>query len=593
MHLQLFGHMPLSIDKDAQVIASLFSETQCTDIATDQCKQPMEHLTRRRLGEIPLLQMFIKRLKFREVLSHYLPSHGNESIPAVETLLLAVCNIACGRQPLYELPGWIDQLDHRALGKPNPNGYCGFNDDRFGRALDKLFKSDRASLITDIALQVIKATGVELNQLHNDSTTIKTTGDMPGTSATGLKFKHGASKDHRPDLKQIVYNLTVSADGAIPLHYKTYPGNRTDDTLHIEIWNTLRELIGQNNFLYVADCKVCTQKQLTHIVKHGGRVVTIMPKTWKEAAQFYQSQKEKAKGKKRILRRLIPNTEKYETFYRINGTYLTEGGYYLHWIYSSEKNKRDKEARKKLLKKSELALTELMGKINTRNLKTREQIQQCVKETLDQLSTGPFYHIEIGEVIEQYQQQVGRGRPAENTEYKTIKETCYTLSWTRNRTMLEQESRIDGIFPLLCTDEVMTAKEALEAYKYQPRLEKRFYQLKSVLSAAPTLFKKVERVEAMMLLFYLALILQAVIERKTRQKMGEQEIPALFIYPEERPASHPTTDKIFDRFRDVSSYQIIQDKKVLKEYFDDLTDIQKEVLNLLDMTEKDYWLGVV
>jgi len=62
--------------------------------------------------------------------------------------------------------------------------------------------------------------------------------------------------------------------------------------------------------------------------------------------------------------------------------------------------------------------------------------------------------------------------------------------------------KIDGIFPILCADEVMTAKAALEAYTYQPRLEKRFCQLKSVHNVAPTLFKKVERVEAIMLLFF-------------------------------------------------------------------------------------------
>ena len=86
-----------------------------------------------------------------------------------------------------------------------------------------------------------------------------------------------------------------------------------------------------------------------------------------------------------------------------------------------------------------------------------------------------------------------------------------------------------------CTDEAMTAKAALEAYKYQPRLEKRFCQLKSVHNVAPTLFKKVERVEAIMLLFFLALILQAVIEREVRKKMKATDIEALSIYPGSRP----------------------------------------------------------
>lgn len=135
----------------------------------------------------------------------------------------------------------------------------------------------------------------------------------------------------------------------------------------------------------------------------------------------------------------------------------------------------------------------------------------------------------------------------------------------------------------------MSAKEALVAYKYQPRLEKRFQQLKSVHQAAPTLFKKVERVEAMMFLFFLALIIQAVIEREVRQSMSDNAIDAIPIYPEHRLAYHPTTAKIFDRFHDTSLYRVHQGPVLVKEYRDELTPVQQSVLGLLGMTEEDYW----
>lgn len=138
----------------------------------------------------------------------------------------------------------------------------------------------------------------------------------------------------------------------------------------------------------------------------------------------------------------------------------------------------------------------------------------------------------------------------------------------------------------------MTAKAALQAYKYQPQLEKRFCQLKSVHHVAPTLFKRVERVEAIMLLFFLALILQAVIERQVRQQMKAADINALSIYPEHRLAYHPTTAKIFERFQDISNYKIVEGEQVIKVYRDQITDLQKEILELLGMTEKDYWLKI-
>ena len=187
-----------------------------------------EKLLRKRVGEAPLLQAIAQRLGFPTLLRRYIKPHGNEKI-AADSLLL-VFNIASGRQPLYELEQWTTQFDGRLFGQGSELPASLFNDDRYGRALDKLFDVDRASLMTNLVLQVIRATDLDLQQLHNDSTTVKTTGKMPGASRTGLFFARGHGKDHRPDLKQIVFNLTLSADGAVPIHYRSYPGNRTDDT---------------------------------------------------------------------------------------------------------------------------------------------------------------------------------------------------------------------------------------------------------------------------------------------------------------------------------------------------------------------------
>ena len=150
-----------------------------------------EILTRKRIAEIPLLQAVEQRLGLKDILRHYIKPHGNESIPAADSLLLLAFNIACGRQPLYELETWISKLDNGLLNidrdlSPAPPHQGIFNDDRFSRALDKLYHADRASMTTDIALKVVQATGVDLSQLHNDSTSVKTTGKMPGRTASGL-----------------------------------------------------------------------------------------------------------------------------------------------------------------------------------------------------------------------------------------------------------------------------------------------------------------------------------------------------------------------------------------------------------------------
>ena len=102
-----------------------------------------------------------------------------------------------------------------------------------------------------------------------------------------MQLKRGHSKDHRRDLKQLVYNLCVCTDGAIPIHFKCYDGNQTDDTLHVETWLTLRGILGSSDFIYVADSKLCTSANMKKIDREQGRFVTIVPKTRGEVKEFF------------------------------------------------------------------------------------------------------------------------------------------------------------------------------------------------------------------------------------------------------------------------------------------------------------------
>lgn len=138
----------------------------------------------------------------------------------------------------------------------------------------------------------------------------------------------------------------------------------------------------------------------------------------------------------------------------------------------------------------------------------------------------------------------------------------------------------------------MSAKEVLMSYKYQPKLEKRFTQLKSIHNVAPLLFKKLERIEANMFLFFLALMIQALIEKEIRSKMKEHGLQSLQVYPERRDAAHPTTSKIFDIFGEVLTYTISNDTDIIEQYTDELNDVQKSILNFLSIKEEQYWNGI-
>ncbi len=188
-----------------------------------------------------------------------------------------------------------------------------------------------------------------------------------------------------------------------------------------------------------------------------------MLETWKETGNFKETLRQTVKAKKRILRRPLPNDKNtFETFYCFSGRQLTEEDRYpLHWIYFTQKRKRDLAAQEKRLRKAKYDLMELIGKLNARKLKTKEQIQQRVEKILQSYGVETFYNTDIAEVKQQSTKQIGKGRPGRNTQYETIIEIIYTLSWTRNKQALDQEKRVDGIFPILCTDETMEAKAAL------------------------------------------------------------------------------------------------------------------------------------
>jgi len=549
-------------------------------------KRLKKHLT----GGIPLIISVFKRLKLKSILSEYIPSYGNEKLPIVATLLLLLSNLTLGRQPLYELEQWIRGIDPKCFGL-DAESIEVLNDDRFARALDKLYLADRASLMTQIVLEMIKRLDLDLSRIHNDSTTLKAYGKIPGRTRNGLKLTKGNSKDHRPDLKQLVFTLSISADGAVPIHFKTYSGNRTDDTTHIETWNTLCELTGAADFIYVADCKVCTSKQLSHIVSSGGRVITVMPKTWKTYTNFINDLRLIKKKKRRIWRRLIPGkTNEYESFSVFVGDYATEkGNYTIYWIYSTEKAKTDLLNREKRLEKAHRDLLNVLPRLNKRKLKTDQAIREAVEGILKKHNVKDFFDYVISERYEEYKKKVGRGRPGPNTEYITITDCYYALSWELDKEALKKERNVDGVFPLLTTDKSLSALQVLKYYKYQPKLEKRFNQLKSVHEAAPLLFKKIERVEAIMFLFFLALMVQAIIEREVRLNMEERGIESLPIYPEFRDSFRPTTSKILYTFENVFSYEILEDGNMIEKYRDALTPTQQIILELLNIPLPDYW----
>jgi transposase len=547
-------------------------------------------LTRLKVDGLPLIDSIMRQMRMREILSEYIPTTKREAIPAVDTLLLLAINIAVARDPLYELQQWVDSLDLRCLGyEKRPDAK--FNDDRFGRALDKLYQIDRASLMTSIVVSAVRTFGLDLSRIHNDSTSVKTFGKMEGKTDSGFELHHGHSKDHRPDLKQLVFCLSICEDGAVPVHHKVYSGNTNDASTHIETWNTLRLIHGRSDFIYVGDSKLCGQPQLDYITDNHGRAITIVPSNWLEVERFRNMLRAGPISKKLILRRPRPNDESKTEYYSVYvGHTVTQllDKYSLWWIVSSEKRKRDRYSRDDRLRKAEASLIDLSVKINRGKLKKKGEIEKAALGILKKREVQHLIGITVKKHMER-KQVLRRSRPGKKYQCQITNRVYYSLHWERDRDALRRETRVDGLFPLLSTDPTIPPRDVLKIYNYQPRIEKRFMQFKSIHRAAPLLFKRIDRIEANMFVFFISLMVQAIIERTVRQQIKEHKLKPLKLYPEERDAPHPTTSQILKTFDGLCTYKITQGDSTIEEYKDQLDYTHRQVLELMDIEEEDYW----
>src|SRR5262249_57328649 len=88
------------------------------------------------------------------------------------------------------------------------------------------------------------------------------------------------------DQNELVYWFGKKAEGGVPVHLKAYDGNKPADGIHLETWNRLRTLLQHPNFIYVADCKLCAEKNLRTIDAERGFFVTVVPRTRSEVDTF-------------------------------------------------------------------------------------------------------------------------------------------------------------------------------------------------------------------------------------------------------------------------------------------------------------------
>ncbi len=532
----------------------------------------------------PIIQHYIELLRIPDIIGSHMKSDKRRIVETERVLPLVIHNYLTQPHPLYEFQDWVRPLAVESIGLIEQEHDC-IQDDRIGKALENFYLGRHKDVFFRLALRAIKFFELDCGQLHQDTTSITFCGKYAGWSAQEI-LGFGHNKDHRPDLKQLVLGMTVTADGAVPLCHRVYDGNQTDDRLHPENHRKLQKLLGKTDFIYVADSKLATEENLAKISLWGGLFVSVMPRTWKEDEWFRKKVRSgKIKWQHILSRRNNRKPDsKLDRYYKAQGDYATSSGYQLYWIRSSQKAEQDKETRSRRVQAALDALKKLQPKLNKYSLKSRQQIDAKIRGILKENHCIDFIAFEIHEFREYKNLKRNRGRPRKDETSQVTWKKIYSITFGVQAEAIAQEEKVDGVFPLITTLDAARyrAKRVLEIYKFQPFLEKRNSQIKTYQEVTPINLKKAERVMGYLHMQVMSLMVATLIERQLRKAMRRDSINSLPLYPEGRQCHFPTMFDIVRLFRGVERYEVYEGDDI-KIFPAQLNKIQTQVLKLLDV----------
>jgi transposase len=533
-----------------------------------------------------------------ELLEKYVPTTDPRCrVSNAKALGVLLRSIVVEREPIYRAQETVHGFATGLFGIAGGN-LESLSDDRLGRALDHLFEADRAALLTEVVLAVAKRFAVQLEELHNDSTSIAFCGQYrdqrpsarSGKRAPAITF--GYSKDHRPDLKQLLFILTTDADGGVPVQFRTADGNTNDSITHIETWTTLRAVAARADFLYVADSKLCSHDNLSFIDRAGGRFVTVMPRSRREDKHFRKWLQTDTPSWELVWDR--PSARRRDGPRDVWSVYCdpigSAEGFSITWVWSTLLTLRQQTRRHRHIATALEALTGLRRRILGPRSRVRggPRIDLEVELILEQNHARRYLKVKRIPRPEHTFKQTHRGRPGPDTEYRRVTRRRYDLEWSIDQTAIDYDKNSDGMYPLICNDRNLTAAQILEAHKGQPTIEKRFEQIKTVHEIAPVFLKNTMRIEAFFTLYFLALLVQALIERELRLAMKRERIKELPIYPEQRLCKRPTTEQILRLFSLAERHTLLRDAKPIQSFPPQLTELQRQTLDLLGVPERAF-----
>jgi transposase len=375
-------------------------------------------------------------------------------------------------------------------------GLEAMDDGQAYRAMDELSDADcEARVQESVFFAVADLLNLEVDLLFFDTTSTYFERDEPEVGPDGEPgFRSlGHSKDHRPDLPQVVIGLAVTREG-IPVRVWVWPGNTSDQTVVEQVKDDLAGWrLGR--CVWVVDRGFSSDENLRYLTRAGGHWIA------GERMRDGSPDANAALARQGRYRTVRDNLRVKEVDPGIEGKRFVV----CHNPYEAERDRAEREAQLERIE-TELARIEALRERDRRRRKNkransgRGTRQAKTERTL--AATHDKAHVKAECALRDHP-TLGRYLRLTPTGRLRI-----------DRAKVAAEERLDGKFLLSTSDPDISAEDVALGYKNLLEAERSFRDLKGILRLRPIYHRLDERIRAHILICWLALLLVRLAERQ-------------------------------------------------------------------------------
>jgi transposase len=416
----------------------------------------------RKFGGPWLALQLIGKLGFPRELERLMPA-GRADVPwSIMALVLVICRLC---EPSGELRIAEHLYERSAMPDLLGVGAQKINDDRLYRALDELLPH-KAALERHLKQRLGELFNLRYDLLLYDVTSTYFEGQCHGNE----QAQRGYSRDSRGDCKQVCIGLVVSRCG-MPLGYELFAGNKADVTTVQEIVTTMEQRYGKARRVWVMDRGMVSAANIAFL-KEGGR--RYIMGTHKTLMRKYEKQ----------LR--APDWSLVHEGLEVKLCADPDGGTETFILCrSAARREKEKAMHEKFERRIEAGLAAL-AKLAEKRALTAVQLAQRVGRLLGQNT---------------------RAAGAFQTEVTCDAQGQAGLQWEKIEAWRSWARLSEGCYLLRSNVSDWTAPELWRAYMQLTEAEAAFRIHKSDLSLRPIWHQKKERVQAHVLVCFLAYVL--------------------------------------------------------------------------------------